>query len=189
MKVSSIQTADVLLPDVLLIEPPAYQDERGFFCESFNQARWREATGLDVQFVQDNHSHSKRGVLRGIHYQLSPHAQGKLVRVLQGRIFTVAVDLRRSSSTFGKSVNIILAGQQQLWIPPGFGHGFLVLSETADCLYKTTTYYAPTAERSIRWDDPELAIVWPLAELDLTAPSLSERDKQAQSVRHADLFE
>lgn len=180
MKVSSTRLADVLL-----IEPPVYGDERGFFCESFNRQRWQQATGLAVDFVQDNHSHSRRGVLRGLHYQLAPRAQGKLVRILQGSLFTVAVDLRRSSPQLGQSLGIVLAGQQQLWIPPGFAHGFLVLSETADCLYKTTDYYHPEAERSLRWDDPDLAIAWPLT----SAPLLSARDQQAQPMRNADLFD
>lgn len=173
------------LADVLLLEPPVYRDERGVFCESFNRQRWQETTGLTVDFVQDNHSHSKRGVLRGLHYQVAPHAQGKLVRILQGSLFTVAVDLRRSSPQLGKSLGIVLSGQQQLWIPPGFAHGFLVLSETADCLYKTTDYYCPQAERSIRWNDPDLAIAWPLSD----TPLLSERDQHAQPLRTADLFD
>lgn len=187
MKVSPTQLADVLL-----IEPPVYRDERGFFCESFSQQRWVEATGLTVEFVQDNHSHSKRGVLRGLHYQLPPRAQGKLVRVLQGSLFTVAVDLRRSSPQLGKFLGIVLRHQQQLWLPPGFAHGFLVLSETADCLYKTTDYYAADAERSIRWNDPDLAIDWPFTGSPLSpiqAPLLSKRDQDAPLWRAADLFD
>lgn len=173
------------LEDVLLIEPPVYEDERGFFCESFNLARWQAATGSNAVFVQDNHSRSQRGVLRGLHYQTGIHSQGKLVRVLSGRIFTVAVDLRRRSSTFGQHLGTVLQGQQQLWIPPGFAHGFLVLTDTADCLYKTTTYYAPDAERSIRWDDPDLGVPWPLT----SAPLLSARDQHALAFRDAELFD
>lgn len=173
------------IPDILLIEPPLYRDARGFFSETFNQQQWEEATGLSAPFVQDNHSHSKRGVLRGLHYQLPPHAQGKLVRVISGEIFTVAVDVRRSSAHLGQSLTIVLQPQQLLWIPPGFAHGFLVLSDTADCLYKTTAYYAPLAERSIRWNDPDLSISWPIDD----EPLLSERDQIAASFRTADLFD
>lgn len=176
------------LKDVLLIEPPLFRDERGFFCESFNQQRWQEATGLDVAFVQDNHSHSKRGVLRGLHYQLDPHAQGKLVHVLQGSIFTVAVDLRRSSPQFGQHLTITLHDQNHLWIPPGFGHGFLALSETADYCYKTTNYYHPAAERSILWNDPTLAIQWPLERAGVTEPLLSDKDRAAVAFKNADVF-
>lgn len=173
------------LDGALLIESPVYHDERGFFCESFNLSRWQAATGLDVTFVQDNHSHSRHGVLRGLHYQLGEHSQGKLVRVLQGQIYTVAVDLRRHSPSFAQHLGIQLQSHQQLWIPPGFAHGFLVLSETADCLYKTTAYYAPEAERSIRWDDPDLAIAWPLRQ----PPLVSIRDAQALAFRQAELFD
>ena len=173
------------LDGVLLIEPPVYQDERGFFCESFNLSRWQAATGLDLTFVQDNHSRSRQGVLRGLHYQAGQHSQGKLVRVLHGEVFTVAVDLRRHSSSFAQHLGIQLRHHQQLWIPPGFAHGFLVLSESADCLYKTTTYYAPEAERSIRWDDTDLNIAWPLEQ----PPLVSARDQQALPFSAAELFD
>jgi dTDP-4-dehydrorhamnose 3,5-epimerase len=181
-----MQVTPTAIPDVLLLEPKVFGDERGFFFESFNEHRFTEAVGQMVSFVQDNHSRSRRGVLRGLHYQLPPHAQGKLVRVTSGEVFDVAVDLRRGSPTFGKWVGEILSAQnhRQLWIPPGFAHAFLVLSETADFLYKTTDYYAPTAERCIRWDDPTLAIQWPF---DGT-PSLSTKDAQGVDFTVADLF-
>jgi dTDP-4-dehydrorhamnose 3,5-epimerase len=148
---------------VLVLEPKAFGDERGFFMESFNQQRFDEAVGPGHSFVQDNHSRSAKGVLRGLHYQLPPHAQGKLVRVTQGKVFDVAVDIRPGSSTFGRWVGVELSGDNhhQLWLPPGMAHGFLVLSESADFLYKTTDYYAPEAEACIRWNDPTLAIEWP----------------------------
>ena len=168
------------IPDVLIIEPKVFGDERGFFYESFNQKVFNEATGLDVQFVQDNHSRSRQGVLRGLHYQLPPHAQGKLVRCVRGAVFDVAVDIRKSSPTFGKWVGVELseANHRQLWIPPGFAHGFLTLSETADFLYKTTDYYAPQFERSILWNDSELSIEWPNADI---IPSLSSKDQTAMT--------
>ena len=152
------------ISDVLLIEPKVFGDDRGFFFESFNQQRFNAATGLDLQFVQDNHSKSAKGVLRGLHYQLPPKAQGKLVRVVAGEVFDVAVDIRKDSPTFGKWVGEILSAdnKRQLWIPPGLAHGFLVLSESAEFLYKTTDYYAPELERCIRWNDPDLAINWPI---------------------------
>lgn len=152
------------IPDVLLIEPKVFGDARGFFFESYNRQVFKAATGLDVDFVQDNHSKSTQGVLRGLHYQLPPKAQGKLVRVVQGEVFDVAVDLRKSSPTFGRWAGEILSAEnkKQLWIPPGFAHGFLTLSETAEFLYKTTDYYSPEHERCIRWDDPALGIDWPL---------------------------
>jgi dTDP-4-dehydrorhamnose 3,5-epimerase len=151
------------LPEVLLLEPKLFGDERGFFMESFNQRAFNEAVGHEVAFVQDNHSRSTRGVLRGLHYQLPPHAQGKLVRVASGAVFDVAVDMRRSSPNFGRWIGEELseANHRQLWIPPGFAHGFLVLSETADFLYKTTDYYAPAAEGCVRWDDPTVGVRWP----------------------------
>lgn len=151
------------IPDVKIFEPKVFGDERGFFFESFNQTRFAEATGLNTQFVQDNHSKSSRGVLRGLHYQLSPMAQGKLVRVVQGEVFDVAVDIRQSSATFGQWVGVHLSAEnkRQLWIPEGFAHGFLTLSETAEFLYKTTNYYSPGDEGSILWNDSELAIAWP----------------------------
>lgn len=152
------------IADVLLIEPKVFGDARGFFYESFNQAAFGAATGLDVIFVQDNHSKSVRGVLRGLHYQLPPRAQGKLVRVVQGEVFDVAVDIRPGSPTFGRWVGEMLSAEnkRQFWIPPGLAHGFVTLSETAEFLYKTTDYYAPELERCIRWDDPTLAIDWPI---------------------------
>ena len=164
------------IPDVLLIEPRVFGDARGFFFESFNQKSFAEATGVNLPFVQDNHSKSVKGVLRGLHYQLEPHAQGKLVRVTQGEVFDVAVDLRKDAKTFGQWVGVTLSAEnkQQLWIPPGFAHGFLVLSDTAEFLYKTTDYYAPQAERSLRWDDPTLAIPWPLE----GEPILADKDRQ-----------
>jgi dTDP-4-dehydrorhamnose 3,5-epimerase len=151
------------LPDVKLIEPRVFGDERGFFFESWNR-RVLAASGLDADFVQDNHSHSGRGVLRGLHYQIE-HAQGKFVRVVDGEVFDVAVDLRRSSSTFGRWVGVTLSAQNKraLWVPPGFAHGFVVVSETADFLYKTTDYWYPAHERTLLWNDPALAIAWPLA--------------------------
>lgn len=163
------------LAGVLVIEPRVFGDERGFFFESFNLKAFREATGLaDVDFVQDNHSKSVRGVLRGLHYQIE-QAQGKLVRVTQGEVFDVAVDIRRGSPTYGSWVGEILSAEncRQLWIPPGLAHGFIVLSESAEFLYKTTDYYAPAYERCIAWNDPELAITWPLNLI----PTLSEKDK------------
>jgi dTDP-4-dehydrorhamnose 3,5-epimerase len=166
------------LPEVLVIEPKVFGDERGFFMESFNQRAFNEAVGYEVNFVQDNHSRSARGVLRGLHYQLPPHAQGKLVRVASGAVFDVAVDMRRSSPNFGRWVGeeLSAANHKQLWIPPGFAHGFLVLSDTADFLYKTTDYYAPQAEGSVRWNDSNLAIAWPDAGV---APQLSAKDVSA----------
>ena len=151
------------IPGVLIFEPKVFGDERGFFMESFNQKAFNQAVGQEVNFVQDNHSRSARGVLRGLHFQTPPHAQGKLVRVTQGAVFDVAVDVRKGSATFGKWVGMELTGEnhRQLWLPPGMAHGFLVLSTTADFLYKTTDYYAPHAEACIRWDDPKLGIVWP----------------------------
>jgi len=176
------------LPEVLLIEPKVFGDERGFFLESYNQAALDRAIGQPVRFVQDNHSRSAGGVLRGLHYQLQPHAQGKLVRVTAGRVFDVAVDLRRSSPRFGRWCGVELAAEdhRQLWIPPGFGHGFLVLSESADFLYKTTDYYAPQSEAAVRWDDATLAIDWPLAGL---APKLSAKDVAAPRLGEARCFD
>ena len=174
------------IPDVVLIEPDVFGDERGFFMESFNQARFEAAIGKPVQFVQDNHSRSVKNVLRGLHYQIQ-QPQGKLVRVVQGEVFDVAVDLRKSSPTFGKWVGELLSAEnkRQLWVPEGFAHGFLVLSEYAEFLYKTTDYYAPAHERCIRWDDPKLAIDWPLQGL---TPQLSGKDQAGASFHEADLF-
>ena len=166
------------IPDVLLLEPKVFGDERGFFMESFNQKAFNAAVGREVTFVQDNHSRSAKGVLRGLHYQLPPHAQGKLVRVTQGSVFDVAVDVRAGSATYGQWVGVELSGanHKQLWIPPGLAHGFLVLSESADFLYKTTAYYEPKAEQSLLWSDPELGIAWPDAGV---APVLSGKDASA----------
>ena len=173
-----MKAVPLALPEVLLIEPKVFGDARGFFFESFNQRTFNEATGLDVHFVQDNHSRSVRHVLRGLHYQLPPYAQGKLVRAVQGEVFDVAVDLRSDSPTCGQWAGAVLSAEnkRQMWIPPGFAHGFLVLSEAAEFLYKTTDYYAPEYERSIRWDDPDLAIDWPLGG---AAPLLSGKDAMA----------
>ena len=163
---------------VLLIEPQVFGDARGFFYESFHQQRFNEAVGHSVSFVQDNHSHSARGVLRGLHFQKPPHAQGKLVRVTHGSVFDVVVDIRAGSSTRGQWVGAELSAgnHRQMWVPPGLAHGYLVTSDSADFLYKTTDYYAPHAEGSIRWNDPALAIDWPL---DGLAPSLSAKDAVA----------
>lgn len=160
-----MKVTPLAIPDVLLIEPKVFGDDRGFFFESFNQKAFNEATGLGVSFVQDNHSRSVKNVLRGLHYQLPPKAQGKLVRAVVGEVFDVAVDIRKDSPTFGQWVGEILSAdnKRQLWIPPGLAHGFLVLSEVAEFLYKATDYYAPELERCIRWDDPQLAIGWPLS--------------------------
>ena len=173
------------LPGVVIIEPQVFDDPRGFFYESYNYQRYAEA-GIDVEFVQDNHSRSTRGVLRGLHYQLPPHAQGKLVRVVQGAVFDVAVDVRRGSPTFGKwdGVELSAENHRQLWIPPGFAHGFLVLSAVADFLYKTTDYYSPADERAMRWDDPDIGIRWPLT----TLPALSQRDAAAPLLRETAAF-
>uniref|UniRef100_UPI0040565535 dTDP-4-dehydrorhamnose 3,5-epimerase n=1 Tax=Candidatus Electronema sp. TaxID=2698783 RepID=UPI0040565535 len=173
------------IPDVLLIEPKVFGDERGFFFESFSQRQWQQATGLNTAFVQHNHSRSLKNVLRGLHYQVQ-QPQGKLVRVVQGEVFDVAVDIRRSSPTFGQWAGEILSAEnkRQLWVPEGFAHGFLVLSESAEFLYQTTDYYAPEHERAIIWNDPDLNIVWPLA----GEPNLSAKDRQAKSFREADLF-
>jgi dTDP-4-dehydrorhamnose 3,5-epimerase len=175
------------IAEVLLLEPVVRRDERGFFLESFNEKTFEQATGLKPVFVQDNHSRSTRGVLRGLHYQLPPHAQGKLVRVTQGTVFDVAVDIRRGSPGFGRWVGAELSGENhhQLWIPPGFAHGFLVLSESADFLYKTSDHYAPQCDRSIRWDDPALAIDWPM---DAAALNIGPRDLAAPRLAEAELF-
>lgn len=174
------------IPDVKIIEPKVFGDARGFFYESFNARAFAEATGVDVQFVQDNHSKSARHVLRGLHYQLQ-QAQGKLVRVVQGEVWDVAVDIRRSSPTFGQWVGEILSAEnnRQLWVPAGFAHGFVVLSETAEFLYKTTDYYAPAYERCIAWNDADLAINWPL---DAATPSLSAKDALGVAFKDADYF-
>ncbi len=174
------------LPEVLLIMPKVFGDERGFFYESYNEGAFLGSTGLDVRFVQDNHSRSARGVLRGLHYQLPPAAQGKLVRCVVGEVFDVAVDIRRSSPTFGKWIGEVLSAEnkRQLWIPEGFAHGFLVLSEAAEFLYKTTGYYAPAQERCLVWNDPSLAIDWPLSD----EPVLSEKDRKGVLLAEAEVF-
>ncbi|EAB6474697.1 dTDP-4-dehydrorhamnose 3,5-epimerase, partial [Salmonella enterica] len=152
------------IPDVLIFEPKVFSDERGFFMESFNQKVFEEAVGRKIEFVQDNHSKSTKGVLRGLHYQVEPYAQGKLVRCIAGEVFDVAVDIRKDSETFGKwvGVNISSENKRQLWIPEGFAHGFLVLSDSADFLYKTSNYYSPIHERGIVWNDPTININWPI---------------------------
>lgn len=174
------------IPDLLVIEPRVFGDERGFFFESFNQKAFNDAIGQEINFVQDNHSKSAKGVLRGLHYQLPPYAQGKLVRVVQGRVIDVAVDIRPGSKTFGRHLALELSAddKKQLWIPPGFAHGFVVLSETAEVLYKASDYYMPSHERAIRWDDPELAIDW---QLGGTVPQLSAKDAQALPLKLAEI--
>jgi dTDP-4-dehydrorhamnose 3,5-epimerase len=178
----SLKATPTALPGVLILEPRVFGDARGFFFESFNQQAFDAAVGEHVEFVQDNHSRSARGVLRGLHFQKPPHAQGKLVRVTEGQVFDVAADVDPASPHFGQWVGVELsaANHRQLWIPPGYAHGFLVLSERADFLYKTTTYYAPQHEASVRWDDPALAIAWPL---DGMVPALSAKDAAALSLR------
>lgn len=165
--------------DVLILEPKVYGDERGFFFESYNEKAFRKATGLELDFVQDNHSKSTKNVLRGLHYQIAPRAQGKLIRVVSGAVFDVAVDLRRDSRTYGRWIWQFLSGEnrRQLWIPPGLAHGFLTLSDTAEFLYKTTDYYSPEHERCITWNDPDLAITWPSAQ----RPILSAKDSAGLS--------
>ncbi len=174
------------LADVLILEPKVFGDARGFFFESFNARDFAQATGVQTEFVQDNHSKSRQGVLRGLHYQIS-HPQGKLVRVTQGEVFDVAVDLRRSSPGFGRWVGVHLSADnhRQLWVPPGFAHGFVVLSETAEFLYKTTDYWYPEHERSLRWNDPALAIDWPLQ----GEPLLAAKDAQAPTLDAAQTFD
>jgi dTDP-4-dehydrorhamnose 3,5-epimerase len=173
------------IPDVLILEPKVFGDARGFFMESFNLRTFSEVTGLSPTFVQDNHSKSARGVLRGLHYQIR-QAQGKLVRVVQGEIFDVAVDIRRGSPTFGQWVGAHLSAENkhQIWVPVGFAHGFLVLSDTAEVIYKTTDYYAPAEERCIAWNDPAIGITWPWS----GEPLLSEKDRRGASLGTADVF-
>lgn len=179
----NVLTTDI--PGVLILEPKVFGDHRGFFFESFNLRTWREKTGLDTTFVQENHSRSAQHVLRGLHYQIK-QAQGKLVRVVAGEVYDVAVDLRRSSPTFGQWTGVHLSAEnkRQFWIPEGFGHGFAVLSEAAEFLYHTTDYYAPEHERSIIWNDPDLAIAWPIA----GEPLLSAKDAAAPSFKAAEVF-
>ncbi len=178
----AIRTA---IPDLLIVEPVVFGDERGFFFESFNRRKFAELTGRDVDFVQDNHSRSSRNVLRGLHYQIR-HPQAKLIRVIQGAVLNVAVDIRRSSPTFGQHVATELSAENRrmLWVPEGSAHGFAVLSESAECLYKTTDYWHPEHERCIRWDDPALAIDWQLQ----GGPLLSGKDAQGKTFAEADLF-
>lgn len=176
------------LPEVLIIEPTVHGDARGFFAETFHQQRFAAAAGPGFDFVQDNHSRSARGVLRGLHFQRHPHAQGKLVRAVSGTVFDVAVDVRRSSPRFGQWVGVELSAEnhRQLWIPPGFAHGFVVLSDNADFLYKTTNYYAPQAEGAVRWDDPAIGIEWPLGAI---TPQLSAKDQAAPALAQASVFD
>ena len=180
MKVTSLS-----IPDILVIEPEVFGDERGFFFESFNQKKFEEALGKKVSFVQDNHSKSLKGVLRGLHYQSTPKEQGKLVRVIQGEVFDVAVDLRKSSLTFGKWVGEVLSAdnKKQIWIPEGFAHGFVTLSDTAEFLYKTTNFYSKEYEHTINWNDKTIGISWPIKDV-----SLSAKDELAQSFEEAIYF-
>jgi dTDP-4-dehydrorhamnose 3,5-epimerase len=181
-----MQVIPTAIPDLLIIEPKVFGDERGFFFESFNKRQFAEQTGIEAEFVQDNHSKSARHVLRGLHYQIQ-HPQGKLVRAVAGEVFDVAVDIRKSSPTFGQSVGLTLSAENKrmLWIPPGFAHGFVVLSEFAEFLYKTTDYWAPEYERAILWNDAELAIDW---HLNGAEPLLSAKDKEGKPFRSAEVF-
>jgi dTDP-4-dehydrorhamnose 3,5-epimerase len=174
------------IPDVLILEPNVFGDDRGFFFESFNQQTFEKITGIKAKFVQDNHSKSAANVLRGLHYQIE-QAQGKLVRVTSGEVFDVSVDIRRHSATFGKWVGAVLSAQnkRQIWIPPGFAHGFIVLQDNTEYLYKVTDYYAPQYERCIRWDDPAIGIEWPIAQ----SPILSAKDQQGLTLSQAEVFE
>jgi dTDP-4-dehydrorhamnose 3,5-epimerase len=173
------------IPDVIVIEPKVFGDERGFFFESFNKQAFQQATGVETDFVQDNHSKSSKGVLRGLHYQIQ-NPQGKLVRVCSGEVFDVAVDLRKSSPSFGQWVGVTLSAEnkRQLWVPQGFAHGFVVISDTAEFLYKTTDYYAPEYERCIKWNDASLAIDWQYSE----EPLVSEKDAKGKKFKDADVF-
>ena len=181
-----MKVTETKIPGLLVIEPRVFGDERGFFFESFNEKAFAEVTGVAPSFVQDNHSKSAKGVLRGLHYQLPPKAQGKLVRVIQGEVFDVAVDIRKDSSTYGQWVGEILSAdnKKQLWIPSGFAHGFLTLSDTAEFLYKTTDYWSPEHERAIRWNDATLKIDWPLNGL---APQLAAKDAAAVKFSAAEI--
>ena len=174
------------IPDVFVIEPRVFGDDRGFFFESFNEKAFNAATGNSLPFVQDNHSRSVKGVLRGLHYQLPPKAQGKLVRVIQGEVFDVAVDIRKDSPTYGQWVAEVLSAdnKKQMWIPPGFAHGFLTLSDTAEFLYKTTDYWSPEHERAIKWDDASLNIPWPLNEMQ---PMLAAKDAVGAAYNAAEI--
>ena len=181
-----MKVTPTVIPDVLIIEPKVFGDARGFFYESFNQKAFNESTGTDYQFVQDNHSRSAKGVLRGLHYQIQ-QPQGKLVRVVRGAVFDVAVDIRKNSPTFGKWVGVELNedNNRQLWVPPGFAHGFFVISESVDLVYKTTDYYAPEYERCIAWNDVSIAINWPVVAV---APLLSVKDKQGAELAAAEFY-
>jgi len=174
------------LPEVVILEPKVFGDDRGFFFESFNQRDFQQATGVDTPFVQDNHSRSAKGVLRGLHYQIQ-HPQGKLVRVAAGEVFDVAVDLRRSSPNFGKWVGVVLSAEnkRQLWVPPGFAHGFVATSDVAEVLYKTTDYWHPEHERSLLWNDPTVAVQWPVS----GTPTLAAKDAAGKLFSDADMFE
>jgi dTDP-4-dehydrorhamnose 3,5-epimerase len=186
-----MQVTPTAIEGVLILEPKVFGDARGFFMESFNQTTFNQAVGHEVAFVQDNHSRSARGVLRGLHYQLPPHAQGKLVRVTQGSVFDVAVDMRRASPTFGRWVGVELTGEnhKQLWLPPGMAHGFLVTSESADFLYKTTDFYAPQSEGCLLWSDPTVGIQWPDVGGDSqNAPQLAAKDAAGLSLALAPAF-
>lgn len=180
-----MQIVPTTIPDVLILEPRVFGDERGFFFESFNERRWHDLTGIDLRFVQHNHSRSTGGVLRGLHYQIQ-QPQGKLVRVVVGEVFDVAVDIRRSSPSFGQWFGALLSAEnkRQMWVPPGFAHGFVVTSDVAEFLYLSTDYYAPEHERCIAWNDPDLAIGWPLA----AEPNVSAKDRDGRSFKDADLF-
>ncbi|MCM0083604.1 dTDP-4-dehydrorhamnose 3,5-epimerase [Geomonas sp. Red32] len=180
-----MRVIDTEIPEVKIIEPTVFGDQRGFFFESYNQKEWEEKTGLKTAFVQDNHSRSGKNVLRGLHYQIK-NTQGKLVRATVGEVFDVAVDIRKSSPTFGKWVGVVLSAEnkRQLWVPEGFAHGFVVLSEVAEFLYKTTDYWSPEYERSIIWNDPDLAIAWPLQ----GEPLLAKKDAEGKPFRDAEYF-
>ncbi len=183
-----MKAINTAIEGVLILEPQVFGDARGFFMESYNRRAFAQVTGVDVDFVQDNHSRSRQGVLRGLHYQIQ-QPQGKLVRVSAGAVFDVAVDIRRGSPSFGRWVGVELSAdnQRQLWVPPGLAHGFVVLSESADFLYKTTDYYAPQFERSLAWDDPAIGIDWPLAAHGIEAPLLSDKDRAALPLARAEL--
>jgi len=182
-----MKVTDTQIPEIKIIEPTLFEDDRGFFIESYNQQRFEEAIGYAVNFVQDNHSKSVKGVLRGLHYQLPPKAQGKLVHVIQGEVFDVAVDIRKSSPTFGQWFGLMLTAEnkKQLWIPAGFAHGFMTLSDTAEFLYKTTDYYSPEHECSIHWNDSSIGIKWPTT----TNPILSSKDNAALEVENVEVFQ
>ena len=181
-----MQVTATAIPDVLILEPKVFADDRGFFFESFNAKAFEQATGLKCQFVQDNHSKSAKNVLRGLHYQIQ-NPQGKLVRVTQGEVFDVAVDIRKGSENFGKWVGVHLSAEnkRQLWVPEGFAHGFVVLSDTAECLYKTTDYYTPAHERCIAWNDPDVDVAWPLC----APPLLSSKDRGAGLLKRTEVYE